>query len=109
MRDHSAPLGMDALTHWWLQNHISASGSDLAHIGEGEQGGLIIDSCGTSLAQAALVCRNNLPFRRGPVVTSLCREGPVVPGAQEGLAREARVLVPMGLAPETANLFKIFF
>lgn len=45
----------------------------------GAPGGLTIDSCGSPLAQAALVRGYHSPFRRGLVETPVAR-GPVVPG-----------------------------
>lgn len=51
------------------------------------------------LAQAAF----HSSFRCGPVATPV-EQGHVVPGARTGLAREAGVLVPMGMAPERTNL-----
>ena len=95
-RDPSALLGTDSLAHQWPRTLLYAFPPVvlIQPTLEGAPGGLIIDSCGSPLVQAAFVCRDQSPFRRGPVV----------PGTRAGLAQEVGYSVPMGRAPERANL-----
>lgn len=78
--------------------HVSPSQPDSTHAGEGESGGLVVDPCGSTLAQMTVVHGDHLPFRRGPVATPIA-QGPVVPGTLAGLAPAARDLESGGLAP----------
>ena len=49
-RHTGAPVALDPPLH------ISPSGADSAHIGDFAPGGLVVDSCGSLLTQATLVC-----------------------------------------------------
>ena len=74
--------------------------SDSAQFGKGATGGLIRHFCGYPLAQAALVCGAHSPLGGTQWQFPLRNCCP----RYTGLAREARDLVPMGLAPERANM-----
>lgn len=70
--------------------HVSASGSDSAHIGEGAPGRFIIETCSSLwlrqpwFMEIVIVC-----LLGGDPWQLLAAQGSVVPDARAGLAREA--------------------